>query len=315
MERMEAFAADPNNVQARRALVTLYGHLGDLSMHLGELTAARDYYRKGLRLAEALAAADPKNVRERRKLTGLYLHLGGLSLIFGERAAARDHYGKALKLAEGVAADESNAHAQWELAAACRGLGGLEQQELDYPKALAWHRRELALLERLQAAGKNKAFPEFARLMEKVKQRIAFCRAVPRAVADLDFALKQPAGPAAELLVARVAALRRRGRHAEAAATADRLGDLAPKVPGPLYHLAFACGRCVPAPPGKGGLTAGEKLLRERLAVAAVRLLRATAANGHPGGPFLRDHPDLRPFREREDFKKVIQDLGGRPAR
>jgi tetratricopeptide (TPR) repeat protein len=315
MERMEAFAADPNNVQARRELVTFYANLGDLSRHLGELTAARDYYCKGLKLAETLTSADPKNVRERQKLKGCYLHLGELSLIFGERAAARDYYGKALKLAEGFAADESNAHAQWELVAICRGLGWLEQQEFDYPKALAWHQRALALLERLQAAGKNKPFPEFARILQEVKQRVEFCRAVPRAVADLDFALAQPGGSAAEFLLARIAVLSRGGRHAEAAATADRLAERAPKEPGLLCHLACGCGRCVPAAEGKGELTAAEKALCERLAVAAVRLLRAGVGKGHPDGKFLRDHPDLRPFREREDFQKVIQDLGGRLAK
>jgi hypothetical protein len=87
------------------------------------------------------------------------------------------------------------------------------------------------------------------------------------------------------------------------------LAELAQKVPGRLYLLAYGCGRCVPAAEGKGELTAGEKALRERLAVAAVRLLRAGVGKGHPDGKLLRDHPDLRPFREREDFKKVIQDL------
>jgi tetratricopeptide (TPR) repeat protein len=318
LELAEALvAADRNDAQALRELALLYGNLGSVCMQLGEMAAARDYFRKGLERAEARAAADPKNVEEGQKLAGFYGDLGKVSAALGERAAARDYYRKALGRAEASAADRSNSQAQWDLACLCHRLGELEEQEFEYAKALLWHERALAILGRLQAEGKDKAQPEFARLVEYVRDGITFCRLVPRAVADLDFALAQPPRTAAELLLARAAVLTRAGRLAEAAAAADRLPDLDPKEPAGFSDLAGRCARCISLiAPGKSPdrATGADKALRERLSAAAVGLLRKAVASGYRDRQNLETHPDLEPLRARADFRKLIQDLGGKPA-
>jgi tetratricopeptide (TPR) repeat protein len=318
LELVEALAAaDRNNAEAQRERASFYGNLGNASELLGETVAARDYYRQALRLAEALAAADPKNVPERQKLLGFYLHLGEVSLSLDDRPAARDYSRKGLGLAEALAADPSNAQAQWALVMACQQLAELERQAFEYPKALLWFERALAILRRLEAEGKHKGEPHFAERVENVTQGVVYCRAVPRAVADENFALAHRPGSAAELLLARAAVLARRGRHAEAAAAADKLRAIAPREPDHLYHLARCCARCLrAAAPGEppGPFTGADRALRERLAANAVGLLREAVAGGYRDHRRIEKDPDLDPLRQREDFKKVIRGPGEKPA-
>jgi tetratricopeptide (TPR) repeat protein len=319
LELVEALAAaDPNNVEAQQDRASFYGNLADVSLSLREWVSARDYYRKGLRLAEALAAADPKNVSERQKLLGYYLHLGEVSLTLDDRPAAWDYSRKCLELAEALAADRGNAQAQFALAMACRLQGDLEGQAFEYPKTLLWYERSLAILRRLEAEGKHKGEPHFAERVENVRQAIACSLAVLRAVADVNFALAQRPGTAAELLLARAAVLARRGRYAEAAAAADKLCAIAPREPRRLYHLARCCARCLgPGDPGQapGPFTGADKAVHERLAANAVGLLREAIASGYRDRKSLEKDPDLDPLRQREDFKKLLRTLAEKPAR
>jgi tetratricopeptide (TPR) repeat protein len=318
LELVEALAAaEPNNVEAQQDRASFYGNLADVSLFLREWASARDYYRKGLRLAEALAAADPKNVSERQKLPGYYLHLGEVSLKLDDRPAAWDYSRKGLELAEAFAADRSNAQAQLTLAMACHLQGELEVQAFEYPKALLWYERSLAILRRMEAEGTHKVEPHFAERVENVRQAIAYCLAVPRAVADVNFALAHRPETAAELLLARAAVLARRGRHAEAAAAADKLRAIAPREPGRLYHLARCCARCLCAGgPGQspGPFAGADKALRERLAANAVGLLREALASGYRDRKRLEKDPDLHPLRQREDFKKLTRGPAEKPA-
>lgn len=73
----------PANLTYRRHLQITYGWLGSLMgnpryINLGDRVAARQYYEKGLAIAEELAAADPKNARAQLDLAICYGSLGGL---------------------------------------------------------------------------------------------------------------------------------------------------------------------------------------------------------------------------------------------
>jgi tetratricopeptide (TPR) repeat protein len=311
-----AVTADPNNARARQQRTTFYGDLGDVSQQLDALDEAANYYSEGLKLAEADAAADRGNAEKQRILPMFYTHLGEVSAKLADIPRAAVYYRKGLELAQTQAtADRDNPEAAWSVAFLYFRLGELDQECFAYGNALESYQRAWPILQRLAAEGKVLGQPRDAQLLRTVEKHIALCRAAPRALDDLDFALKQPFDIARPLLAARVAALARCGRHVEAAATADKLCGLIPKKPFILYSTACAYAQCIFAvtvPKPADHLTAAERMACERYAAAAVDLLREAIRAGYRDKRTLRKNPDLEPLRQREDFQTLVRDLEGR---
>jgi hypothetical protein len=149
-------------------------------------------------------------------------------------------------------------------------------------------------------------------LTKDVETRITVCWSAPRAIQDLNFALSRPAREAAGLLAIRATVLARQGRHADAAATAGKLHDLAPKDAGVLYDAACGYALCVPAvahdrKPEQ--LTAAEKTQREHYADRAVAVLREAVANSYQDAAHIKQDSDLDALRARADFQKLVAEL------
>jgi tetratricopeptide (TPR) repeat protein len=98
----------PANLAYRRHLQITYGWLGSLSggshhINLGDLATARQYYEKGLAIAEELAAADPKNARAQLDLAICHSSLGRM-LTDSDPARAAANYRRGLALLRGLLA-------------------------------------------------------------------------------------------------------------------------------------------------------------------------------------------------------------------
>jgi WD40 repeat protein/tetratricopeptide (TPR) repeat protein len=207
----------------------------------GEWTReAQGHYQAGHEIFQKLAAADPGSAAQ-RDLAVSYDRLGDVSLRRGDVRAARGAHQKALDIRQKLAAaDPGSATAQRDLFVSYTNLGRFYEQALDFHRAADNYGRSLSILRRLDEQGNFKDRPEVARWQNWAEHRHALCQAVPQAVADLDFALKQSADLVPELLDARLRVLASRGQHAAAAATADKLHDLAAADPGKLYDAACA---------------------------------------------------------------------------
>jgi eukaryotic-like serine/threonine-protein kinase len=101
------------------------------------------------------------------------------------------------------------------------------------------------------------------------------------------------------------------GRPGEAAATARRRRDLWPGQPDELYDVARELALCIPLV-GKEptALTAAQQAEREGYAAEAMAELRQAVAHGFRDAERLRKDPDLELLRSRDDFRKLVDDLG-----
>ena len=79
----------------------------------GNTAAALDDYRKGLVIAERMAAADPRNTEWQRDLSVSHNKIGNMLVAQGNTAAALDAYRKGLVIRERLAAADP-AHAGWQ---------------------------------------------------------------------------------------------------------------------------------------------------------------------------------------------------------
>jgi hypothetical protein len=129
-------------------------------------------------------------------------------------------------------------------------------------------------------------------------------------VADLDFALKQPAAQVPQLLDARIRAWHQKGKHAEVAATADKfhtLADLPGKPAGNNIYLAARgyalASTCADA----------DDKTKEAHAAKAVILLKEARDKGYFKTKERLEHAqkgaDLDALRQRDDFKVLLAEL------
>jgi serine/threonine-protein kinase len=308
--------ADRQSAEAQRDLSISYNKLGDLSLVLGKAEVALGYYRDGLAIRKRLAAADSQSARAQRELSVSYERLGDVSLRLGNAEAARGYYQEVLAIRKRlVAADPKNLEAQTDLLISYFQLGSLCRQTHQYGRARHWFARALQVVEPLDRHGKLKG-TRFARAGDDVKHQIAFCQAAEKAVADLDFALRQPPPLVSQFLVLRAGALCDRGHHAAAAATADKLAGLDAGNGPTLYGAACGYSLCVAAVAhGRQSeqISAADRALQEGYAARAVQLLRQARQAGlfkaRPNVALLGKDPGFDSLRPRPDFQALLAEL------
>src|SRR5262249_13144817 len=136
--------------------------------------------------------------------------MGEVSLRQGDPDAARRYFHKVLGIREDLAAgDLNNIVFQSELADGYRRLGWFEQALWRPREALPWYERDQSLLEKLESDGRLQQTQKLRRLLPAVRQDVADCRMVVRAVDESEFALAQPVDVAPRLLLIRAAVLAR----------------------------------------------------------------------------------------------------------
>jgi tetratricopeptide (TPR) repeat protein len=125
LEQSEAsLAADAKDGQAKQFVAFACFVLGQASVSLQEIEAARAFYDRSLRLRQELADEDPLSVAAKRDLGTGYDALGDLELSLTNHTAAREHYQKGREIREGLyEKDPRNAEVQWDLSYSHYHLG------------------------------------------------------------------------------------------------------------------------------------------------------------------------------------------------
>ena len=230
--------------------------------------------------------------------------LGEAQLQGGDTKAALDSWRRSLDIAQKLANDKSNAEAQRDLLVSFYKLGIVEEDSYRYEEAVGWYKKGLEVL---QDHPRSDTFKQDVAILTK---RLAYCETAAKAVADLDFAMKQPTELVPRLLADRIGAWRHKGKHAELTATADKLltvADVPVNVAGTNiydaaggYALASTCADA-------------DDTQKEAHAAKAVALLKAARDKGYFKTKRVVEHakkdPFLDPLRQREDFKVLLAEL------
>jgi hypothetical protein len=208
-----------------------------------------------------------------------------------------------------VKAQPGNSAEQSFLAWTHGQMGEAERARLDYAAAVQAYAKSVEMFEKLDQAGALKD-PFFRGRMNFYRQRLALCRKAEQAVKDLDFALQQPAAEVPGLLDLRVRYLLKEQKLPAAVETAAKMKErTGPGAPGDaLYDAACLYALCAgaakeaktPLPDGRGS---------DKLADDAMELLRQAIAKGHKDIEHLKKDDDLKALREREDYKKLLNEL------
>jgi tetratricopeptide (TPR) repeat protein len=299
---------DQGNAQAQRDLSISLEKLGDVQLRLGDTKAALDYYRRDLDICQKLAD-DKGNAEAQRDLSVSFNKLGDVQLQLGDTKAALDSYRRSLDIRQKLADDDPrDARAQYDLFVTYWKLGAVEKDRYEYSTATNWFSKARTVVEPLHEAGKLTM--EQKQWIPLVAQEIDFCTSAEKAVADLDFALKQPETLVPQLLAARIRAWHQKSKHAEVAATADKFHTLA-DLPGNAagnniyiaakgYALASTCA------------DADDKT-KQAHAAKAVALLKEARDKGFFKAKTNVEHakkdPDLDALRQRDDFKALLAEL------
>jgi tetratricopeptide (TPR) repeat protein len=260
-----------------------------------------------------LAATNHKDAWARRDVAVAYLKLGSVTLRLGETEVARAYRRKSQDCFERLAAaDPENVQAQVDLAAAYGTSGNAEMQARAYAEAAGYFKRGVTLLRQLKAQGKLNDQPVYQNWLRTQQNRLSLCETAERAIDDLDFALGQPAAQAKELLVIRASALAARGRHADAAATAEKLRELAPVDGTTLYNVACCYALCVSGvAPGKAPdkLSADEAAARGRYTTRALVNLTEAVGRGYKDMVQMESDPDLAAIRSEREYQQSVERL------
>jgi serine/threonine-protein kinase len=301
----------PTDVQAQRDLSLAHNQLGNVYLKVGQTALALKAYRDGRAISQRLARDDPRDVQAQRDLSISHNHLGDVYQRLGRTAAALTAYQDGLAIRQRLARDDPQSfQAQTDLVVSYYKLGQAEQQAQAFDRAATWYAQGLDVLRPLAQQGKLQG-TKFADLTGELEQVRAFCLAAVRAVASLDFALAQPKAQVPRLLAARAAILARRGQHADAASTAEKLASLQPTAAVNVYNAACYLAQCAFA---AGQPPKPDLAFVARYAARAVALLGQAQAAGFFKDPanaeLLQTDKDLDPLRARADFQKLAAAVG-----
>jgi tetratricopeptide (TPR) repeat protein len=142
-------AANPNDVNRRRALMLAYSHIAGLQGdpvrgNTGEFESARKNYAKVIEIAERLAAADPKNRTAQYDLAAALLRAGAIEVPPSGLAQSLDLLRRAATISETLAqssSDDTYLKRDWEMAQ--EYVGNRLRQMGRLPEAVAAYRRSL----------------------------------------------------------------------------------------------------------------------------------------------------------------------------
>jgi tetratricopeptide (TPR) repeat protein len=313
-----AARAQPENPQAQHDLLAAAEKLALADDRLDQLGAARDAYRLALSAAQAWARLTPQDFQARRAVAVCYERVGLLSTRLHDWPAAREAYGGMQAAVEAYPEGTGDPlERRLELANVLLRRAEVEKADNQAQEALAWYGRAIDIVGRLEKEGKLQGRPQVVAQRKVVEQKAEECREILRAVDDLAFALAQPPDKAERLLIARAAVLTRRGRPADAAATAEKLRALKPHDGGNLYNVACCLALCVPAvaagkPPE--ALDDSEKEARAAYAAKALAALQEAVAHGFKDLSLLEIDPDLAALRPSAGYRGVVEEVKARRA-
>ena len=294
--------------------------MGDVEQQLGNTLAAQKEYQAGYELAKQLADVDPKNADAQRDLSVIFNRLGDVTRRLGQTKDALDFYQKGLVVSQRLAdADPKNADAQTDLFVCYYKLGVGEMTAHEYARALIGFVKAQQMIKDFHIKGwitkpeEQLGTWSVREWQTDIEQQLAICRKADKALADLDFALKQPAVEVPGLLDIRVQVFAKKSDLKNLLATAIAYEKLATTDDRQLYNAACAWSQA-------SGLAKDDAKRKEEYASKALTLLRKTpTGKGHffdlPAklAAQMKRDSDMNPLRERADFQKRIADLEAPP--
>jgi tetratricopeptide (TPR) repeat protein len=309
--------SDPTLFQRRRALAVSSVKLGILAMEVGDPKSARDYAQQALEQSQAAAAQDPSKEYDRCELiSSASLLLGRASSRLGDDAAARKYFAEAMKLREEmVKADPLNAYAKQELARVYDALGDLELEEDHVSLARASYLRAREIFQALYQ--KDQTNPErrwylgnvdyllgTAELLlghaQPAQERYRECLETRRALLKSD-----PNNIERKIELMRVAA--RLGQREDAAGTAKKVCDYAPKHPGKLLSAACGFALCVDGLDARQSAQAKTQV--QDYTDRAIGSLKQAVKHGYRDVRALEHAADLRSLRRDPRFIALVNEL------
>jgi serine/threonine protein kinase/tetratricopeptide (TPR) repeat protein len=308
---------DPTDATIQGNLAKSYLNLGDVNRALGNPSAARDAYQTALDIYQRMARDDPQNGIVKSWVAASYECLGDANVILGNGTAARDGYRNGLEIYQDITRDDPlNAEKQAKVAYSFGRLGDLEAGSEDFSAAISWFGQGIEILERMEQDGKLARRPMHQRWLADQKKALHGCQTAARAIDSLEFALGRPKQEIAALLGIRSRVLARRGQHADASATAEKLAALEPINGENLFQAAEGFALCADrkepaASPTKTAV--GEPSLKTENAARAIEFLKQAYAAGYfqyaEKRAKLNEDRNLDAIRSHDDFKKLSAEI------
>jgi serine/threonine-protein kinase len=301
----EKLAAEfPGKPEYRYELAGSHSNLGMLLDDLGKRPEPEDHFRKALALQEKLAAEFPGKPEYRYDLAGSHSNLGALLRDLGKDQQAEEEFRKAVVICEKLTTDFPSVPAyQVALGGFSSNLGGLLRVSSRPSNGLVWFEKAIRTLtavyeqdRRLAEAGQflRNSYAERARaygLLGKYAE----------AVRDMDRAVELSPNKEQPRYRAERAALR-----LQAGQTAEAVAETAELLKTPNWNAGqwydFACFYAV----ASGKLSDKKQEYADR----AMELLQQAVKAGYRDAAHMKQDSDLDSLRGRDDFKRLLAELG-----
>ncbi|MBR3919222.1 MAG: toll/interleukin-1 receptor domain-containing protein, partial [Clostridia bacterium] len=138
----------PESRVLKRDLSVSYNNLGAICKAEGNLTKAKEYYEKSLKIREILAK-ETNTVEARRDLSVSYNNLGYIFREEGNLTKAKEYYEKSLKIREILAKETNTVEARRDLSVSYVKLGEIYQAEGNLAMAKEYYEKSLKIAESL----------------------------------------------------------------------------------------------------------------------------------------------------------------------
>jgi tetratricopeptide (TPR) repeat protein len=303
----------PDNLAVQEALGGAYNNLGELYRQNNQPSEAEKAFARALPVLEALTKKNPLVTSYQRDLARCLNNLGALYADSSRRARADAAYRQAIDILERLDRDYGpGLNLAEELGMTYLNLAHLLGKYNTLPESVEWYGKAVGRLGPLYDKGQAGAEAR-RRLRDAHVERAVVLAQLGRhaeSVQDWDRMVELDKGQSPkELLLARVAALARKGDYTRAVAEAEALAVGASG--GDLYDLACVYALASAAVRKDKGLSAEEQKGRaEQQAARAVELLKESHAEGFLEGALNWGHmvsdPDLEAIRKHPAYKQFL---------
>jgi tetratricopeptide (TPR) repeat protein len=307
-ERLDKAGADPDLLARwQKARGFAFNNLGVVRREAGRLADAAEAVRISLKIKEQLAEQFPSVPQYRYELAGGYNNLGTLLAELKQPSEARTVYERAVQINERlVAASPAVPLYAVALAGAYCNLGGHIGDMGELEPSLHWLTKAVDALE-----SHYQRDPRVAKVRESL-QSACWARALTlcdlkryqQALPDWDRAIELDDDKYhVSLRLKRASNLLNLNDHARATADAQAVADSVKATAKDLYLAASVHAHAA-------RLAHDDAAQVEQYGSRAVALLRQASAKGYPNAERWKDDGDLKSLRERDDFRKLLQELG-----
>lgn len=315
----------PDESGLHSLLATVHYSLGTRHRRAGRLDRSLAAHRLALEAFEALARKTPLSPIYRQQLGQQSARVAYVLRLKKDDDEARRFYQRAVKIAESLRREyPAFAAYQFDLAVHTSGLAYAEFRLKNKQAAVKAAETAIALLEPLATAKPGNALyrsqlgiaqgnlATFTASPGRIRENRAL---LERAIENLEAASRTDAhsdvlaGTLRRNLMHLARICLAQKDHAGAAAFASRLSKIEPRRAFPLLEAARICAICVTLTRRDASLTDPRReQLKEEYSRRGIRLLRTAITTGLPNPARMQQDPLLAPFRNREDFRSLLEE-------